>query len=920
MSGKSAAGMSEVQRVDGQHAERDRDCGRHMAHEHGSEPWLPRCEPDRGAGCRNSERESNGLPDRNRGEESDRKARVRAKRSEVVRNRRQGEGCERDKQRGARPLTCKHAEEKTDTDSGHTEDGVEPQKEQQPQQGAGDRREKPVAVNVRAGIGQERCEEERLHDQLGIRIPGKPDRRDVERKEQSGGERRRSAEQTDADEVDRDHAEHGPEGCDVSRATQPIQPIADRDGHREQMRELTDTHAGVRVPQRETHEPDAVVILPRVSFRIIVAREEQVAGKRGHRRDHRFDDAERSSLCDLRALVEVRPWVLSGHDVLGSRSEPCSADEHEGERQQCRQRHMFLGLETQSRPGSGDENDDQGDVHDQQAIEAVGICRGEREPDGERPAHAQDDGPEDPFFRVEIGASRTIQPGHPIEDHSRQPCDEEQRAELLGDCHSSELGTDAMITGLYRDRSNRAPRVSNRASRGTRSTGLWLALGVGLACLFTAGGSMTSTDAVIAFDVTRSIVERGSIAMTGEVPGYAPYRGVDGQLYSPFGIAQSIWNVPFYVAGRIAAGRVAPGSATGQTIPKAVVALGTVPAVALLALVCFHLAVTLGAAPGAGLRAVLLLVFGTSLWPYSGFGFNQPLAALFLWSAVFFAVDISRNVFWFLAAGLFAGLAILTRHEMLLAGVLIGSYVVIRSWRRDSHLTVFYAAGFLPMLAAWCGLNWWRFGSPFESGYFRDQTPGFGSSIWAGAAGLLFSPYASLILYSPVVLLSVVGFPALWRRDRSAAVLFATLFFGYLMFYASLGNWMGGRSYGPRYLVPLLPALVLPLAFWSPTPRWRPLAGAIALVSVLVQIPGVAVDYSKVRMEYARAGETVAQDMRWSAMPLLLNARVTLRTVTERSGTSRASNSHRTLPPAPTSRRPCRSASTSGGCISLIWA
>ena len=283
--------------------------------------------------------------------------------------------------------------------------------------------------------------------------------------------------------------------------------------------------------------------------------------------------------------------------------------------------------------------------------------------------------------------------------------------------------------------------------------------------------------------------------MTGEVPGYAPYRGVDGQLYSPFGIAQSIWNVPFYVAGRFAAGRVAPGSATGQTIPKAVVALGTVPAVALLALVCFHLAVTLGAAPAAALRAVLLLVFGTSLWPYSGFGFNQPLTALFLWSAVFFAADIRRSGYWFFASGMFAGLAILTRHEMLLAAVVIGSYVVIRSWRRDSHLTFSYAAGLLPLLAAWCGLNWWRFGSPFESGYFRDQTPGFGSSIWVGAAGLLFSPYASLILYSPVVLLSVVGLRALWRGNRSAAVLFATLFLVYLVFYASLGNWMeDGRT------------------------------------------------------------------------------------------------------------------------------
>jgi hypothetical protein len=175
----------------------------------------------------------------------------------------------------------------------------------------------------------------------------------------------------------------------------------------------------------------------------------------------------------------------------------------------------------------------------------------------------------------------------------------------------------------------------------------------------------------------------------------------------------------------------------------------------------------------------------------------------------------------------------------------------------------------------WCGLNWWRFGHPFESGYFRDQTPGFGGSILWGGAGLLFSPYSSLILYSPIVLLSGAGFRALWGRDRSAAMLFAGLFLAFFMFYASLGNWMGGRSYGPRYLVPFLPALVLPLAFWSPPPRWRRPACVLAALSVLVQIPGVAVDYSKVRMERAFAGETVAQDTRWSSMPLVLNARAT---------------------------------------------
>jgi hypothetical protein len=177
------------------------------------------------------------------------------------------------------------------------------------------------------------------------------------------------------------------------------------------------------------------------------------------------------------------------------------------------------------------------------------------------------------------------------------------------------------------------------------------------------------------------------------------------------------------------------------------------------------------------------------------------------------------------------------------------------------------------MLAIWAGLNWWRFGHPLESGYLRDTTPGLGSSPLVGVSGLLFSPYASIFLYSPIVILSAWGWRALWRRDRGVAGFLIVLVLAYLALYGSLSNWMGGRSYGPRYLVPLLPALVLPLTFWTPGRRARRAAVAIAIVSVTVQLPGVLVDYSKVRMERASAGETVAQDMRWRGMPLLLNAR-----------------------------------------------
>ena len=85
----------------------------------------------------------------------------------------------------------------------------------------------------------------------------------------------------------------------------------------------------------------------------------------------------------------------------------------------------------------------------------------------------------------------------------------------------------------------------------TTEAGRWLfglALGV---YFFTAGGSLTTTDAVVAFDVTRNIVEKGTLATSGNLLGLEAFRGADGRYYSPFGILQSIYNIPFYVAGTV---------------------------------------------------------------------------------------------------------------------------------------------------------------------------------------------------------------------------------------------------------------------------------------------------------------------------------------------------------------------------------
>lgn len=425
-----------------------------------------------------------------------------------------------------------------------------------------------------------------------------------------------------------------------------------------------------------------------------------------------------------------------------------------------------------------------------------------------------------------------------------------------------------------------------RRPGGGLTGGLVLAATLAL-YLATSGGSMATTDAVVTFDVTKGLVEGRGLALSGNLLGLESMRGVDGRYYSPFGIVPSLFNVPFYLAGRWVQSVTGVRMGSADTMPKAVVVLGGAVAAALVVWATFLLAWRLhGSARGACVAAGLLGA-GTLLWPYSKFGFNQPLAALFLVLAVLALWRGVREAWlpggtW---AGAWTGLALLTRHEMGFFAAVAAVYLFLATRDRPEigrRLAVRFGVTFVAAMAVWCTLNAVRFGSPLDTGLLRDPTPAFGSPIATGLVGLLFSPGASLFLYSPVVLLAVPALWHLWRQDRATAWLLGAPVVLLLLLYAQLGNWVGGRSYGGRYLVVILPLCCAALPSWLAVRRGRParwLLAAVCVVSVAVQVPGVAVDFAKAGLTWARqyeAGQAPDRRYVWSASPLAVNTLATL--------------------------------------------
>ncbi len=105
-----------------------------------------------------------------------------------------------------------------------------------------------------------------------------------------------------------------------------------------------------------------------------------------------------------------------------------------------------------------------------------------------------------------------------------------------------------------------------------------------------------------------------------------------------------------------------------------------------------------------------------------------------------------------------------------------------------------------------------RFGSPFDTGYHFDSGEGFTTPIWQGLWGLLFSPYRSIFLHTPLFIASMIAFVPFWRRHRSEAAAIAAISLTLILMYSAWWMWWGGYAWGPRFLVPLTPFWVLLLA------------------------------------------------------------------------------------------------------------
>jgi hypothetical protein len=244
----------------------------------------------------------------------------------------------------------------------------------------------------------------------------------------------------------------------------------------------------------------------------------------------------------------------------------------------------------------------------------------------------------------------------------------------------------------------------------------------------------------------------------------------------------------------------------------------------------------------------LVCVAGTPMLAYAITDFAEPGVALSVALGVFALDALGRGArFASLGAGAATGLAILFRADsvLLIAAPVVGAVFAlgVSRWR---DLTLF-ASGCAPFLAIWGAYNAARFDGPLDAGYHGQP---FSHPFTEGVYGLTLSPGRGVFVYAPIVLVAIAITSFLGREHRVLAIFAATLLILRVVFYARWWAWYGGAVWGPRFLLPVLPAFAPLVASWLERHPRSPSVLAAGIGGMLLAVVGVSTTTNPDRNPY----------------------------------------------------------------------
>jgi hypothetical protein len=241
----------------------------------------------------------------------------------------------------------------------------------------------------------------------------------------------------------------------------------------------------------------------------------------------------------------------------------------------------------------------------------------------------------------------------------------------------------------------------------------------------------------------------------------------------------------------------------------------------LAAVLFVRLCLFLGLGLGASLVSSVVLVMGTMVGVYARVPWSEMVQAVsFLgFFSAFMRVLRDYRGKAVLVLGVWCG-AIVNSKELFVLAV-PGAFLLALWHHRDTltrketlRCVGLGLLGAAPFLVIQFIYNTIRTGSPFRTAYGTGAVSFvFGTETLDGFLGLWASPGKSIFLYNPPLVFALFGIPLVVRRCRLWATALAVTAIPVVLVYGKFMFWSGDWCWGPRYLLFLVPLLLLPGVF-----------------------------------------------------------------------------------------------------------
>ena len=227
-----------------------------------------------------------------------------------------------------------------------------------------------------------------------------------------------------------------------------------------------------------------------------------------------------------------------------------------------------------------------------------------------------------------------------------------------------------------------------------------------------------------------------------------------------------------------------------------------------------------------------LLAFSTIIWAYSNTSLNSVPACFFLLLGyLFFKKFYNLNQYKFLILSSFSlGFAFLIRSDIIFFIIPIFFFVIVNILKRKlkiysiliysvtliffyfiSHLV--FLSRLIPSstevidLAGTQSDSTTNIISHFSSFFISSSVP----HILTASFGLLFAPGLGVLIFSPILLTIFFSFIDFFRKNKSECILLLSFTILNIVYHADLNHWHGFVAWSARYLLLLIPFLLIPL-------------------------------------------------------------------------------------------------------------